>query len=92
MNTKKTVKKAANPPLRKGAVITRFSSKFNFKGWADMDCEIPKKEGEYLCLVKMVGQENYEYVITPFTKEEGFMLYAPKVEHVLWTQLIPMPF
>ena len=92
MSNEKLSNEALNPPLRKGAVTTRFSSKFDFKGWADMDCEIPRKEGEYLCLVKMVGQENYEYIIVPFTKQEGFMLYAPKVEHVLWTQLPPMPF
>ena len=92
MSNEKTVKKASSPPMRKGVVTTRFSSKFDFKGWGDMDCEKPKKEGEYLCLVKWVGQDEYEYTVVTFTKEEGFHLFAPKVEHVLWTQLPPMPF
>ena len=73
-------------------VTARFPSKFDFKGWADMDCEMPKKEGNYLCLIKWVGQENYEYEVVPFSKEEGFHLYPPKVDHVLWTHLPPMPF
>ena len=92
MSNEKLSNEAANPPLRKGVVTTRFSSKFNFKGWADMDCEKPKKDGDYLCLIKWVDEKDYQYMVVSFNRVDGFELYPPKVEHVLWTQLPPMPF
>jgi len=86
MSNEKLSNEAQNPPLRKGVVTTRFS----FKGWEDENCHNPKKNGEYLCLVKWYNSSEYQYTILEYDRKTWQV--TDSCEHILWSELPPSPF
>ena len=69
-----------------------FPSEFDFKGWADENCESPKNSGQYLCLVKWYNQDEYHYSILDYDKKTRCWKVTNSCEHILWTNLPPSPF
>jgi hypothetical protein len=65
-----------------------FDSKYL---WNDWGASNPKKDGEYLCLVKKDYKKKHQYMILTFTKQDKWEV-SQHCEHILWTNLIPSPF
>lgn len=87
MNTEKLSNEAQTPALNKGDVTTSFS----FIGWADENCHNPKKNGEYLCLVKWHNSSEYQYAVLEYDRKTKWQV-TDSCEHILWCELPPSPF
>jgi hypothetical protein len=87
MNTDKILLEAQTQPSCLGDVTTRFS----FKGWADENCHNPKKNGEYLCLVKWSNSSDYHYAVLEYDRKTKWQV-TDSCEHILWSELPPSPF
>lgn len=70
-----------------GDVTTRFY----FKGWADENCHNPKKNGQYLCLVKWHNSSEYQYTVLEYDRKTKWQV-TDSCEHILWSELPPRPF
>jgi len=68
-----------------------FPTKFNFKGWSDENCHNPKKNGEYLCLVKWYNSSDYHYAVLRYDRKTKWQV-TDSCEHILWSELPPSPF
>lgn len=88
MNKKEQIiEQSENSALNIADVTCRFS----FKGWADENCHNPKKNGEYLCLVKWYNSSEYHYAVLEFDRKTKWQV-TDSCEHILWSELPPSPF
>ncbi len=71
--------------------VVKPLAKNQFKGWADENVHNPKKNGEYLCLVKWSNSEYYNYAILEYNRKTKWQV-TNSCEHILWTELFPKPF
>lgn len=83
----KNLNKNKTSQLGIGDVTTRFS----FKVWADENYHNPKKNGEYLCLVKWYNSSEYQYSILEYDRKTKWQV-TDSCEHILWLELPPSPF
>jgi hypothetical protein len=65
---------------------------YSFKGWGDIDCQKPRKNGEYLCVVKYLNDETYHYIVIEYMRGIGFVIPFDNIDLLLWTELPPHPF
>ena len=71
--------------------IADVSERFSFKGWTDENFHNPKKNGEYLCLVKWYNSSEYQYVVLEYDRKTKWQV-TDSCEHILWLELPPSPF
>jgi hypothetical protein len=84
-------KAAYNSPELIWEKVVKNLARKQFKGWTDENVESPKKDGDYLCLVKYIGYKDYIYEIVFYSKKEKWQV-DNTCKHILWTELFPSPF
>ena len=87
MDTEQSKIKSTEQALTIPVVTTRFS----FSGWADVNFHNPKKNGEYLCLIKWYDSSEYRYSILEYNKKTKWQV-TDSCDHILWSKLPPSPF